>query len=262
MFFLIAGVGHCGTQWLASFLNRPDEGMVCRHEQKFRVTPWLKAMPYAWFPAIQYEIEHGVDERYDAYIEYIKEAQQNVAVVGDSHAWEPFIIPKLQERLSIDRIIFMVRNGVQNVHSLYYHNSQFGRQSWFYETYLRLHADLLDIPWGDLDDWGKWCVWWATNVRTPEVLAQTGPVETVKFETLLADADALIRLTKSLQSLARPTTREAQQHAGVDLNRKIEGDRSPDYLWRTWTDHQRQTFKQLCGAAMEHFSYDMPAEPL
>ena len=261
MFFLIAGVGHCGTQWLASFLERPDEGIVCWHEQKFRVVPYLKDLPSGWMAGLEYELSHGVDSQYDDYIEYIKAVQQDVAIVGDSHSWEPCVIPNLAARLPVDRIVFLVRNGIQNVHSLYYHNTHLRRDSWFYEVYLRSQAAVLELSWDDLDDWGKWCAWWATNAASPKFLADVAAVETVKFEKLLAEPEALIGLTKSLQKLARPTTREARQHAGYDMNRKIEGDRTPERLWQTWTDAQRETFKVICGPAMKEFGYEIPDLP-
>jgi hypothetical protein len=71
----------------------------------------------------------------------------------------------------------------------------------------------------------------------------------------------LIAVAKSLQHLAAPTIREARQHAGVDINRKIDGDRRPERLWSTWTDNQRETFTRICGDTMAQFGYEIPGPP-
>jgi hypothetical protein len=256
VYYLVAGMGHCGTQWLAAFLDRPDEGMVCTHEQKFRIQPYSQ-LKDPWMTALKYERANGLDKRADRYVAYIKERQQQIAMVGDSHAWEPFIIPQLSERVRVDRIVFMVRNGVQNVHSMYYHNAHLiKRGTWFYTDYLRSFADSIDL--GELDDFGLWCAWWGANAASARMLESVAPLQTVRLEDLTSEPEALIGLTKSLQGLARPTIEEAAEHASADLNRKIDGRRDPDFLWATWTDHQRATFMRVCGATMAHFGYEIP----
>jgi hypothetical protein len=44
----------------------------------------------------------------------------------------------------------------------------------------------------------------------------------------------------------------------TDINRKIEGNRSPSFLWRQWSEEQRKTFINICGPAMINFGYNIP----
>jgi hypothetical protein len=249
-------MGHCGTQWLSAFLNRPDDGMVCTHEEKSRVAPY-HGMPDGWLTSLQREKAEGLQHTSDVYVAQMKQRQQEFAIVGDAHSWEPFVIPELAHMLPVSRIIFLVRNGVQNVHSMYYHNAHiFKRGSWFYTDYLATFADLLGFR--DLDDFGLWCAWWGANVASARSLEQVAPVTTVCLEDLTRHPMRLIELTKSLQGLAQPTVMEARDHAGIDINRKIHSRRDPDFLWSTWTDHQRATFIRVCGDTMHHLGYAVP----
>ena len=255
MFYLIAGMGHCGTQWLSAFLDRPDDGMVCTHEEKFRAGV-RKGILDGWMASLMEERRSGLGASSKAYVDQMKRRQQEIAVVGDSHSWEPFIILTLAESLPVSKIVFMVRNGIQNVHSMHSHNTHIESGAWFYTEYLNSFAEQLGLK--GLDDFGLWCAWWGANVISAHDLEAVAPVQTVRLEDLTRHPMKLIDLTKSLQGMARPSVMEARGHASVEINRKVQGRRDPDYLWSTWTPNQRSTFIDVCGEAMCHYGYSIP----
>src|SRR5215218_8206893 len=160
-------MGHCGTQWLSSFLDRPDDGMVCTHEEKF-CAGVREGILDGWMASLMEERRNGLAASSKAYVDHMKQRQQEIAVVGDSHSWEPFIIPALAERLPVSKIVFMVRNGIQNVHSMHSHNTHIESGAWFYTQYLNSFAEQLG-PKG-LDDFGLWCAWWGANVTSAQAL--------------------------------------------------------------------------------------------
>ena len=79
-FFLVTGIGHCGTAWLATVLDRPDDNMICYHEHKNAVTG------LNWKASLMHEFEHGLDGRFEAYWQFMRQQMRRFQVVGDSNA--------------------------------------------------------------------------------------------------------------------------------------------------------------------------------
>jgi|GEM_PF-4445006 len=259
-FFLITGVGHCGTAWLANVLHRPDDGLVCYHEYKNHI------VDINWKESLQYEFNSGVGDLFDRYWAFMNEQLRRYHYVGDSNSWTMYMLPKVAAKLEPDRIIYLVRNGIQNVHSAFQNNRSIPRTDWLYTHFFRRYWELLDRPGGDwdiYDDWACWCFWWQLNHTMPTWLAnQLGPEKVVvyKFEDLLQDTDVLLRLIQQLHpsnlSISGKELKLAQQ---TDINRKVQGDRSSETLWSSWTDEQRAVFIRICGPGMKHYNYPIPS---
>lgn len=241
--------------------------MVCFHEHKFEVLPWLKGVPFAWEVSERHEFEKGLDDAFDPYWNAMKEELGRHKVVGDSHSWDAYLFPAVKQRFPIDKVVYIVRNGIPNVHSLYYHNTSLNRGHWFYTVYLKRHWELLGKPrgeWETYTDWASHCMRWQTNRMMRDlVVSELGAdrVRTYRFEDLLADAELAMGLVTWLNPDAQPTVDEMKLHQVTDVNQKIQGDRSSEGLWQTWTDEQRQIFTELCQESMSVFGYEIPPRP-
>lgn len=190
-------------------------------------------------------------------------------VVGDSNGWTMCMVPEVDKKIPIHLIIHLVRNGIQNVHSMFYAHTEWSREDWIYTHFFRRYWKVVGSPMKDWDyytDWEKWCFDWSLNLTMPvwmkerlgedrvliyrlEDLTSTGDVETLSG--LIQRLDPSVNLPeKALKLLQRE-----------DINRKVHGDRRPEVLWRQWTDEQREAFLKICAAAMEHFGYEIPPRP-
>jgi hypothetical protein len=234
--------------------------MVCYHQIKYEKTR------FNWYTALQQELGIGIDHSYDTYWQFIEERLQANRVVGDSNSWTPCVIPEVDSIFEVDRIIYLVRNGIQNVHSAYYHNARISRSDWLYTHFFRHYWELLDCPGGDWDeytDWARWCLYWQINQTMPTWLAdQLGDekVLVLRFEDLLDDVDVLLNLLDQIDMGIKPARTELETLQETDINRKVQGERSPRVLWAKWTDEQREVFTRVCGTGMAHYGYEMPTE--
>ncbi len=259
-FFLIAGIGHCGTKWLAHVLNHPHQGMICWHEKK------AEAVPFDWLTCLAYELEIGIDATFDRYWSFLRRATTNYELVGDSHSWSTDMIPEVARRWEISRVVFLVRNGIQNVHSFHIHNKNVARAQWAYRGHLRRSWELLGQPdraRKDCSNWANWCLLWQTNLLMPEWLGEKlgqHKVSVLRLEDLLSNADILDNLIRTLNPKLNLPHSEQERFQATDVNRKVQDeDRSPQALWRKWTDDQREVFREICGPGMAKYGYPIPA---
>lgn len=258
---LVAGVGHCGTAWLAKALDRPSEGMVFHHELKARVTGLLLK------ETMQLEFDRTGDELdrlYSKYYAFVRGQLRRLQVMGDSHSWTPYMIPEVASRIPISGIIYLVRNGIQNVHSHFQTKHDFPRDHFLYADFLCRYWRMLGRPEGEWEAYTKWecnCFWWQLNQTMPGWLAdQLGndKVLVYRLENLSQDADLLTDLISKLHPDSGVTHQEATLVQKMDVNRHIRGDRRPEALWARWTDAQRGAFERICGDTMAQYGYSIP----
>jgi hypothetical protein len=261
LFVLIAGVGHCGTKWLAHALNRPDDGIVCYHEQKMALAPG------GWHDLLRHGLEHGPDDLFTPYFEFMRRKLEEFRVVADSNSWTFETIPAVHEHLPIDLVVCLVRNGIQNVHSMFHENLSLPRNDWFYEDFIDSYRQLVGPARGDCwleTTWGVWCFYWSLNLTMPTWLAGRFGAErcvVYRLEDLTKHSSVLGGLLARLRPDLRVSHTVFKALSRNDVNRKISGDRSPAALWERWTDWQRETFTEICGLCMEHYGYDLPPRP-
>jgi len=257
-FFLVVGTGHCGTQWLSRVLHRPNDGIVCYHEEKVK----LVSLNHA--ECLQHELEKGVDDLYNGYFSFINNELKTNSVVGDAHSWTMIMIPEVAAKQRIHKIIYLVRNGIQVVHSFFYHNIDLPKDNVWYNEFLRKHWEITGRPWNDWDKytkWASWCLWWQVNLGMPLWLSShldTTEILVYRLEDLLEDTHLLSDLIKKLSPFINLSHKDLKKLQRRDVNRKIQGDRSPSMLWTKWSDEQRNIFKQICSTTMEKYSYEIP----
>jgi MoaA/NifB/PqqE/SkfB family radical SAM enzyme len=259
-FLLITGTGHCGTQWISRVLHRPNDGMVCYHGEK------LKWVPKHWKECLQHEFEKGIDGLFDDYFSFISQELKRYPVVGDSNSWTFLKIPEVSRRQQVNKIIYLVRNSVQTVHSAYYQHQRegFHRNDFVYSVFLRQYWEMLGRPWFDWDKFTQWachCFVWSLNQHMPNWLSNhlnNTEILVYRFEELLNDVSSLEKLIKILNPLSKPIQEELRKWQETDVNRKVQGERSPSAFWDKWSEEQRTVFREICGSTMEIYNYEIP----
>ena len=106
-------------------------------------------------------------------------------------------MPEVDSKLHVDLVIHLVRNGIQNVHSVFYGNVHRSRSNWLYIHYLRWYWELTGCPRGDWEtytDWGYWCFTWSyQNLKMPSWMTERLGVERVWFIDLKTWLETRIR---------------------------------------------------------------------
>jgi hypothetical protein len=261
VFFLIVGTGHCGTKWLARALNHPRMGIECFHEEKLN---WV-TLDYQG--CLNYEATHGVGDLYCNYFAFIRQELRGYFAVGDSHSWEIRSVPEVHARQPVDRLILLVRNGIQTVNSLYTWAAGISEDDPLNTDWLRWYWEIMGQPGGDWSSysaWARWCLRWRANQATAHWLEERLRGQTllrvIRLEDMVGDVEALIDLIQWLHPGAAPARSDLQSLQSVDINRKMQGDRSPQAIWATWTAEQREVFAEICGPAMEAYGYEWPLD--
>lgn len=253
-FWLIAGIEHTASKWLATVLDA-QEGWRATHELKQQNS----GMP--WQEALRYEQRNGAESaQYRSYWTEIQEALSRYEVVGDSNSWVPMMLPAVHAYQPIDRLIYLVRHGISQLHSLATQSAIWRAEpldSYALNEYLQFYHGLLGEPEPEWESWGRWerlCLLWAGSVAAIDYLKAEGlPVEVHTFEALTQ--------TPGLQKLLpKMTAARTLYWRRRDINRKVEGSRRPVDLWPTWTAEQREAFIRICGEPMARMGYEIPGE--
>ncbi len=255
-FILITGIGHCGTKWLATVLNSFDKEVKFYHEYKLTVTG-LK-----WDEALEYELQKGLGAIFIPYFDFMEELLTFCKIVGDSNSWTMLMIPEIHKRIKVDLVIYLVRNGIQNVHSCYYHNINLPEDHFFYKTFLKKYAEITgESEFDKYDKWERWCFWWKVNRYMPEWLKEkigSDKVYVFRLEDLIMNVDYLFNIFKLIINECKVKKSYLKKMQKKDINRKIGGDRTPRKLWQKWSDEQKEKFLKICGDTMRYYSYGIP----
>lgn len=261
-FALIAAIGHCGTKWLAEIFNSlPD--VLFHHEFRCEVTNWR------WYECFRHELEYGViADEFNGYWGQIEWELSKHDVVGDSNTWTPYIVPQVhREAMPVQRIFYLVRDGVMTLHSARHHSWAWRRapeDSWYFDVFLKRYWDLMGCPdpqWENRTRWEKLCTLWALNWRAYHWLKDELPDVSVtlhRLEDLTTDAGALRTLIEELSpktDISDGELRELQQHI---VNRKERKRRTAEERWASWTPTEQEAFRVICSEGMQKLGYEIP----
>lgn len=243
--WIVASLGHCATTWLATVLDAQPH-ITAYHELKQKSSGWR------WDMALAYEQREGVAAAaYRNYWQTLDEAQ--TPVVADVNSWTPTMVEAVHKYRPVDRLIYIVRHGVAQLHSLYHHSHVW--RDGLLESYT-LSDYVAETAGRSVDDLGRWerlCLLWRGAALLPDRLREAGlPVEVVTFEELTQSPAGLQRL------LPEMTDDETLAWRRQDVNRKVDGSRRPADLWAQWAPAQRIAFRELCAAGMERYGYEIP----
>lgn len=254
-FSLVTGIGHCGTKWLSTVLNHPDQGTICYHELSHTtsVREWERRQAFLH----RQGVGRSSIPRYWSRIE--KDLLQYTHVC-DSMSWCPVEAGKIAQAMDATRVIYLVRNGIQQLHSVAQKSiwKQVGDDHFLYGPFLKRYWELAGKPhqpWSRWSRWEKLCLWWGINDFMPKWIGDhfDGDVDVYRLEDLTTDVPLLSGLLKSYGLEA--TDQQIKAYQKHDVNRKVQGDRRPETLWKAWTGGEREAFKRICGEGMARYHY-------
>lgn len=233
-FNLIAGNGHCGFKWLAAVMDS-QPGVTFHHEYRGEMTgaPWEVL-----------DLRQPDDPFFQQYWRWIR-GELRQGDVGDSGSWPPHMLPAVHRVHPIGWLIYLTRNGVQQLNSLMTTSPAFMRETTPLAAVNRFKI-LAEIGGYDLtDDWSifkKVCLLIAANDFMPDWLKSYGILADVyTLEELTTDVSVLQELAPMVE------VDEYENWQKNDINRKTEGDRDPLVIWESWTDEQRADYIEVVG---------------
>jgi len=256
MFIIVTGIGHAATKWLAMVLNQPKQGVKFEHE------PLMRVSRPTWIAARAAELRGAEDSFFAKYWPHARQNLKRHRIYGDAMSWEPIALRMVNEQIKVGKVIFLVRHGVPQLHSIWNASLWKRKDKWLYGTYLKEYWKLAGKPFKDWDKWTRWeqiCLWWDTNRFMPRLAREWLPdakIEVRRMEDLTGSVKELSHLCKSLGlAIGGPELHRLQ---GQDVNRKVEGNRAPAHLWKQWSEKQRADFRRICGRGMKELGYRMP----
>lgn len=240
-FSVIAGSGHSGSAWL-SYVMDSQSGVTWYHHMREEMTgkPWELL-----------DLKAPDDPIFNQYWRWIK-GDLGAGNVGDANSWPPHLLPQANEVVPIGQVIYLTRNGVQQLHSLSTTSPALCRDLYprpmpkAAEVKLRALYDIApEAPDKDYEDWSRFeklCLMVAANDFMPDWLRANGLIVGVyAFGDLLSGLDALRELAPGLDD---GQLKKMQQ---TDINRKTKGGRAPSTIWRKWAPEQKAAYRAIVG---------------
>jgi len=243
---LVTGVGHCGTAWIAEALNHPDRLIYAKHEIVKHTTggPGTNNWKFANLHAT----ENGIDAHFIPYFQHLKQLLAGFSVVVDSHSWVPALVPRVAERIHVSGVIHLVRNGIQNVYSLFHSPDLPG---WF-DDLVREQLHFVDLKSDYTDRWDLYCAFWAAN---REFVTALNTDVVVTLEQLTTNVEILRSFITSVYPRAVISRERLREIQNQDIHRHVMGERRPQSLWKRLGVEQRRSFTRICGPLMKDFGF-------
>lgn len=257
-FFYIGSLGHCGTKWLATVLNRPSHGIACYYEMKAELEKEL-------IPVERLVEQENYFPVPNSYLVFFQEMSR-LLMVGDAHSWPAYRIGYVLKSLQAQKAIWLVRNGVQAVQSFdTWLDALYEKDAPGYARFIdQMGADVKHIgtpvpisdTWDALSQFQQICWWWSTNALADDSINEIwqGPVTMVRFEDLLA-GDLLPVLVQWINPLTPVNRDELRGWASVFINRHNVSSHPPDVVWKRWGSDKKGVFEGVCGSTMERLGY-------
>lgn len=237
MFSVIASSGHAGTKWLAAVLNSQKD-VIWHHHLREQMTGkgWEKL-----------DLISPRAPIFERYWERIR-SELNVTDVGDSNSWPPHSLPAVNSVQHIDRVIYMTRNGIQQLHSLMTTSPALSKNIHPPVAMVKFEAlydAMPEKPDKPFDEWSNFehlCLMVAANNFMPDWLRDKGlVVDVYSLEDLTTELDMLRELAPGLDEY------DLNRWQQTDINRKVTGKRTEAAIWRKWTKEQRAAYKEIVG---------------
>ena len=267
-FFYIGGLGHCGTKWLTAILNRPEHGIACFYKMLDALeTPTENLVESTHLDLVEQAAHFGIMESvYRPYFTFFQEMGK-LLPTGDAHSWPNHLLGHILKKLNAQKAIWLVRNGVSQVHSF---------DTWLDEVSLKslsdynqfvalMRADVetfgtpvtVSNDWEALSQFQQLCWWWSVQASVVQTINDVwqGPIHVARFEDLLT-SDALPVLVQWVNPMTSVNRDELRGWANVDINQHTVGLRNPEQIWKSrWGQDKKSIFEGVCGSTMERFGY-------
>jgi len=238
-FWLVAAAGHCGTMWLSQVIGA-QVGWSAHHELRYELSQ------QAWENAVS-------NSPQQVYWDQIGEELINYHVL-DSNSWAPHEIPMVNKVVPVSRIIYLVRNGIQQIHSLATQSAAYRNlsdESFTIGSWLKTWWDIgEELPWEGTERFQKLCTLINASCYMPQWLRAHGlNVHVYRLEDVTSSVGILSEIVTG-------HTQKILRHWQFrDVNRKVVGDRRPATLWASWTPENQQMFTAMCKDTMLEFGY-------
>lgn len=245
-FWLVASIGHCATRWLADVLDAQD-GMKAFHELKHHTCGM------SWHEAAKYERRNGpASSKYSEYWATIDKEMAENDIVAEVNSWVPHMVQRVCEHRPVDRLIYITRHGVNQLHSMWVGSGVWPDKKlndYLMNGYI---AETSGVDVMGLDRWERMCHFWNGSIRYAYILHKELGADVIKYEDLTQTPYGLQRI------LPHMTHAQTMHWRRRDINRKVEGSRRPGNLWEQWTPEMRETFTAVCGDVMADMGYEVP----
>jgi|19_taG_2_1085344.scaffolds.fasta_scaffold00724_6 hypothetical protein len=272
--FFIAGSGHCGTKWLSTVLTDQNSKVVCFHEGRHNLTG------ITWEKAIEIQKATGFDGFGD-YFNKVLSLQNNQGMkVGDSNSWSMETLcneqksQKLTKNISIDKVLFLIRNGIRTINSVIELNKRIKGHTRLMNSQPAVKKQWEDcvISWQEKnnisleidrrnDDWIATLphlIYWAEGYSKSKLdVAKSiygADFSIYRLEDLTTDIEFLGNLLQKFG--ISKNSEEIKKLQQRDVNRKVK-NQDLDYIIKNWNNDLKNNFKKICGDTMEYHGYDI-----
>ena len=253
-FALVCGLGHCGTKWLATVLDRPEQGVRFYHERKME-------SGVAWWDAMLAEAEQFHQPYHDMYFCSMKNALGGCRWAGDANSWDVTQVAQLREFFPVKRVVVLLRDGILQLRS--FGLKKVGLTHERLDLYARRHWEMSGRPFGDFDEmsmWEKMCVWWALFPGIVDHISAELPdvqFDVFRLEDLTGDLDTLRALVASFGLEIEDN--ELEQWQRTDIHRHVHGTRHPTLIYHLiFNEEQRAAYERICGETVKRLGYTIP----
>jgi hypothetical protein len=166
--------------------------------------------------------------------------------MGDSNSWPPHLLPAVNRRMPIKRVIYLTRNGVQQLNSLATESPPLrqdpltGAAEVKLRTRWEIAPEVPNKPWDQWTNFEKLCLMILANDFMPEWLRSHGfVVDVYSLDVLIKDVEVLKELVPSLSE------EDLITYQKTDINRKVKGGRAESTLWRKWPPEWRKAYREI-----------------
>jgi len=270
--YFIAGTGHCGTKWLSKTLTHPEFNSHCFHE--FRNS----YLGIDWIKGISLYTNDGFDP-FGSYFSYMNSLSSSGKLVGDSNSWSMEIfydnekVEKLSEKTEIERIIFLIRDGIKTANSNIMHNRKTGGatimlnrvpgermkyiktlDSWEEKKGIDLEINRsIDSQLREINV----LIHWAENYSEESILKSrkifNDRFEIHRLEDLTSSTDYLDSFLKKFG--IQKSDDQIKKLQNNDVNRKIK-NQNLDSILSGWDRELKDRFLEICSDTMKFHEYN------
>ncbi len=199
------------------------------------------------------ELEQGIGQHHLPYLEFLDAELNRHQAVVDWDGWAPDLIPGLHRAFPVDSCVYLVNNGINEVNTvsemLSAGNDTAHTMDLLYRARWRL-AGNDPAQWRNLGNFEKACFAWGWYAgKKLELTAALGAdrVHAMTLESLNNQEEA----ARFLSTLTPDTQLPIDGFKGYEPDDAVAA-------WASWTDDQKNLFRQWCGPTMETWGYAIP----
>lgn len=259
---IIAGTGHCGTNWAAEKLTMPYHNVICFHEIKYCyfLTGSLNSVDNIRMKSsLQIDVlDHFLQPKDFITGHYVSfwNSLRSLACrhVGISNDFKPAIVPKLLEVLD-DGIALLVRNGINTVQSMYLMKWRYFDflEKFLGPAYAKKYFGITD----KLSYFDYCCIYWSSCFFSAKDGEKHPNFRLFLFEDIIKTRDGFRDFFRWFCPEAAFEDEDISRVQNHNIGKKNKGPRNPAKIWDIWDRKKKESFKRFCQEAMGYFGYQI-----